>query len=242
MFGIKNYGVLRGTVTDYLPYSEGADHFQIKIEADDIYRIAVDVFSQFSGSTVNFSSRGNLTLDTDRFVMFYKTDSFSHPILEKLELIHIGFTPLASLDRSLHLDYLRTQPLLFPIDQMRVVMPKDNSGNQENLNSDIEPLVSQAKNNPNLEVFAFGSGWDDNAPGGHPDKHHYFDPNPSKGIHDIHMNQGDEGKEAHFNKPFQDGALFFHFKEENQWSALFFKFQVQAIQTDDHTGNPIHHN
>jgi len=236
-FGIKNYGVLRGTVINSIPYQQGADHFQIEIQADDIYRIAVDVFSQFAGSKVNFSSRGNLTLDTDRFVMFHKEENFNHPLLEKLIELNPGFTPKANLDPILHLDYLRTEPSLFPIESMQVVQPKDASGNQDDLNDEIGPLATEATNNPNMEVFAFGSGWDDNAPGGHPDTAHYFDPNPSKGIHDIHMNQGDTGQEKHFNGINQDGALFFHYKDTNKWVALFFKFQVQSTKTDFH-GNP----
>jgi uncharacterized protein YukJ len=238
-FGVKNYGVLRGTVINSIPYREGKDHFQIEIQADDIYRIAVDVYSQFAGTKLNFSPDGNTSLDTDRMVMFFKDENFNHPLLYKISLLGKGFTPKASLDNSLCLDYLRTQPPLFPLSSMRVVEPKAMVGQDDNLNSEIEPLVTEALNNPNMEVFAFGSGWDDNAPGAIPDVQPYFQPNPSKGIHDIHMNQGDKGQEAHFNGTFQDGALFFHYIKENKWVGLFFKFQVQSIKTFDHTGNPL---
>jgi uncharacterized protein YukJ len=120
---------------------------------------------------------------------------------------------------------------------MKVVEPKSDGSNGEDLNDDIDPVVQKAKNNPNAEVFAFGSGWDDNAPGGRPDTQKYFNPNPSLGVHDIHMNQGDTGKEAKYNGRNQDGALFFYFKDTNTWVAMFFRFQVQSLNNDNN-GNP----
>ena len=116
---------------------------------------------------------------------------------------------------------------------MKVVAPKSTGKPGDDLDDDIQPWVQKALNNPDAEVFAFGSGWDDNAAGGHPDPQQYFNPDPSLGIHDIHMNQGDTGQEAQYNGINQDGALFFHFKTDNTWVAMFFKFQNQSTDTDN---------
>ena len=233
-----NYGILRGRVINFIPYQAGTDHFQIEIKAGQLYRIAVDVYSQFAGTRLAYAADSDPTLDTNRMVMYYKDEHFEHPLTAQLLQAGTGFTPKAQLPAALCLDYLRTQPVLFPIEQMKVVAPK--SGNQpgENLNSDIAPWVQKALNNQDAEVFAFGSGWDDNTAGSHPDTRKYFHPDPSVGIHDIHMNQGDTGKEAKYNGINQDGALLFHFAAENQWVAMFFRFQNQSLHTDD-KGNAV---
>jgi len=234
-----NYGILRGSIIDAIPHEQGADHYQIEVQtADNIYRIAVDVYSQIAGSSRHYSSYGINQLDTSREVMFYKDENYNHPVLAALSACPQGFTVKQNMDNALYLDYLRYKPALFPIDEMKVVPPKNADGSGDDLNDDIDPWIQQAKGNPNAEVFALGSGWDDNAAGGHPDAHPYFNPNPSLGIHDIHMNQGDTGHEAQYNGTWQDGALFIHFTDTNKWIAMFFRFQNQSTSTDDN-GDPI---
>jgi uncharacterized protein YukJ len=233
-----NYGVLRGSIIDAIPYQSGADHYQIEVQADELYRIAVDVYSQIAGGHKHYSPNGNNQLDTNREVMFYQVENFTHPILSELLNFKPGFTGKVNMPAALCLDYLSINPPLFPLDEMKVVAPKSNTGPGDDLNDDIDPVVQKAKKNPNAEVFAFGSGWDDNAPGAKPDPQIYFKPNPSLGIHDIHMNQGDTGFEAKYNGRNQDGALFFYFKDTATWTAMFFKFQNQSTDNDSN-GNPV---
>lgn len=239
-----NYGILRGKVINATPYRHGTDHYQIEIDANGtLYRIAVDVYSQFAGSGVQFRhGKSNQTLETDRMVMFYQDTDYDHPVINSVLETQVGFTPKANMDEKLLLDYKRYNPALFPVDEMKVVPPKNAKGDLNDLNDKIDPWIQQAKNNETAEVFAFGSGWDDNAPGGHPDSHHYFNPEPSLGIHDIHMNQGDTGVEAKYNGTWQDGALFIHFKDTDKWVASFFRFQNQTLDTDENGNvNEEHH-
>ena len=237
-----NYGLLRGQIINALPYQHGTDHYQIEVSTPSAsYRIAVDVYSQFASPIKNHFRHGknHQPLETDRMVMFYSDTNYKHPVTAKMLQAQVGFTPKSSLPKELCLDYPRYQPQLFDLTKMTVVPPKDVNGNHQDLNDKIDPWVQKAKNNPDAEVFAFGSGWDDNAPGSHPDQNHYFNPEPKLGIHDIHMNQGDTGQEAHSNGTFQDGGLFIHFKQQDQWVALFFRFQNQSTSTDNN-GNPVH--
>ena len=62
-------------------------------------------------------------------------------------------------------------PVLFPVDEMTSrCLQKRKMVGQNDLNEKIDPWIQQAKNNDNIEVFAFGSGSDDNAlPAAHPD-------------------------------------------------------------------------
>jgi len=60
----------------------------------------------------------------------------------------------------------------------------------------------------------------------------------AEGIHDIHMNQGSVGAHAGSNGIYQDGGIIIHFPSHNKWTAIFLKFESQAIQTDER-GNSI---
>ncbi|MBS1530080.1 MAG: DUF2278 family protein, partial [Bacteroidetes bacterium] len=223
-----NYGLLRGKIVNDLPYQHGTDHFQIEVNgAGKMYRIAIDVYSQFAAtSTATHFRHGknNQPLETDRMVMFLIDTNYNHEITAKMLEAGQGFTPKSDLPDELHLDYLRYDPPLVDVSKMEVLPPKDQNGQHLDLNDDISPWVEKAKNDNTAEVFAFGSGWDDNAPGAQPDHNHYFDPEPTLGIHDIHMNQGDTGKEQKYNSIWQDGALFIHFTNPEKWVAMFFHF------------------
>jgi len=224
---------------DALPYKKGADHYQILVQAGgDYYRIAVDVYSQLKGSKRKYSPQGATTWDVDREVMFYKDENYSHPFLDAFVEVAEGLTPAEQLPKALHLDYVRYEPALFPLDKMKTVPPKGGSGEKDDLNDDIDPWIQKAIKSDDAEIFAFGSSWDD-AVSGHPDPTVYFNPNPSLGIHDIHMNQGDTGSEAKSNGVWQDGALLLRFGAEDSdtWVAMFFRFVNQSTDTDDN-GNP----
>jgi uncharacterized protein YukJ len=235
---ILNYGLLTGAVINAIPYKSGADHYQVELSAaGSLYRIAVDVYSAKKGSSRHYSPEGATTWDLDREVLYYKDENYSHPILDTLAAAADGLTAAGKLPQSLLLDYLRYQPALFPIDQMKPIPPKSTSGGGGDLNDEIDPWIQKAMNNPAARLFAFGSSWDDST-SSHPDPTVYWTPNPSLGIHDIHMNQGDSGSEAQSNGSWQDGALFLRFTNDGAgagtasttWVAMFFRFANQSIK------------
>jgi uncharacterized protein YukJ len=235
-----NYGILRGKVTDAIPYEGGTDHYQIEITANgQQYRIAVDVYSELANTqkTHYRNGKNNQVLETDRMVMFYQDTDYEHPLTGLMPNAATGFTAKADMDKSLWLDFIRYTPSLFPLDKMTVLPPKNANGSGPDLNDKIDPWVQKAKNNANAEVYAFGSGWNDSSGTAEPDERKYFTASDSLGIHDIHMNQGDSGSEAKNNGAWQDGALFIHFTDISQWVAMFFRFQNQSIDTDNN-GNP----
>lgn len=233
-----NYGLLRGKIINSIPYKSGGDHYQIEIQADQSYRLAIDVYSELAGAKLQYAAHGSNTLDADRIVLYYKDENFVHPLTAQMLQAKTGFTSKATLPPSLRLDYLRTSPPLFPIDSMKLVPPKTATAKGGDLDDDIGPWVLKATNNPDAEVFSFGSAWDDNTSGSQKDNTQYFNPDPALGMHDVHMNQGDSGSEKVNNGINQDGALFFYFKDTNLWVAMFFRFQNQSIKTDNN-GNPV---
>ncbi len=61
---------------------------------------------------------------------------------------------------------------------------------------------------------------------------------PGNGVHDIHMNQGNDPGHARDDGGFQDGCLIFEYPG-GKYRAFFMAFQSQSFNTDDKTGHAI---
>lgn len=221
---VPNYGALVGTIIDKLDSPAAMEknpgskpHYQILVEANNVkYRIAVNVKSDQQPSDLQFLLR----------------DNYSHPVLTHLKNLPVGFTPLPPQPDSAALDFIRGN--LFNFKNMQVV-PSLLDGNNNDLNDILNVYVKRAINTPGSLVYALGDRWgpENNK------KDQYFDFEPGNGIHDIHMNQGNSGSHKSDNGVYRDGALFLFFPDEQQWVAMFLKFQSQAEHTDDTTGDPV---
>jgi len=217
---IANYGVLKGRAFDRLRATAQSEHFQVLINrGSNPHRIAINTKSSEAPSQV----------------LYYASDDFHHEITDALQQsgLQEGFTALASKPGALALDFIRRN--LFDTKDM-VPLPSRGPGDNDDLNDRLDFFVQQAIGDPSAVVYAFGQHWKDSNAA---DK--YFNEiNPSTGIHDIHMNQGNpKGKYFGDNGIWQDGGLLFHFASRNRWAAVFTAFQSQAFHTDDITGNPI---
>jgi uncharacterized protein YukJ len=219
------YGALRGRVvaaaeerTDHV-----SPHYQIMAIADgEPWRIAVNVKSTDTGG------------GPDRSIVLYRMiDDFRHPLLERVKHFEEGFHPIGDGLKGGGLDYIRGN--LFKPKDMRL-LPPDLPGDGNDLNDLIDAHVERAKEDPSAVIFAFGQAW---GPENKPDKTFGFKPN--RGIHDIHMNQGNPraGGHAGDNGVWHDGGVLFWFPKADRWGALFLAFQSQSWHTDDRTGNPI---
>jgi uncharacterized protein YukJ len=219
---LTNYGVLKGTIIEKQDSIEamhknpsGKPHYQIKVDAaGKFFRIAVNVKSD--------QNPPNLQV--------FRSESYLHPILEQFENFPIGYTHLSSTSESGALDFIRGN--LFDMSQM-VILPASGSSSGDDLNDIFDIFVNQAIKTKGALVYAFGSRWSDNKPDA------YFDFEPGNGMHDIHMNQGNEGSHTQDNGIYQDGAIFIYYPDEKRWMAMFLKFQSQYVHTDDTTAEPI---
>jgi uncharacterized protein YukJ len=220
------YGALRGRVVASAEERNDrtTPHYQILVMADgEPWRIAVNVKSS------DKSRKG-----PDRSIVLYRiVDDFRHPILDTVKQFNEGFHPLAAGLKNGGLDYVRGH--LFDPKDMRL-LPPDVPGDGNDLNDLIDAQVERAKDDPSAEIFAFGQSW---GPENKPDKTFKFKPN--RGIHDIHMNQGNphSGGHAGDNGVWHDGGLLFWFPGAYRWVAVFLAFQSQSWHTDDRSGNPI---
>ena len=212
------YGVLKGRPIA-VKFAAGAnDHYQIRIVDDTTdYRIAINVKSSQSPPDL----------------LYFVDENFTYPILDELDRLPSGFKPLP--DRKpggLAFDYIRGN--LFDRTQM-VPLPASLPGPDNDLNEKINRYVQRALSDETAMIYAFGARW------GPEDrkKDKYFGFLPGNGIHDIHMNQGNDPGHAGDDGIWQDGGMLIQFPAEKRWVAVFLKFQSQAWHTDDRTGHAI---
>jgi len=214
---IANYGVFKGRPISRRLGSGSSPHYQIEVVDDngEHYRVAVNVLSQTSPSEV----------------MFYAKPFFIHPITAIVGALSTGFHALSPGPNSGALDFIRGN-LLQP--GLMTPLPISATGADNDLNDKLDGLVQRAMSDENSFLYAFGQRW---GPENKADQ--YFRFKPGNGIHDIHMNQGNVGSFVQDDGVWQDGGLLFQFPQQNQWSAIFLKFQSQSWHTDDHSGHTL---
>ncbi len=208
-----NYGVLKGTVTGHLRDADD-DHYQILVAAgSNMYRIAVNVHSQL----------------TPPDLLFQSVSSLPQTFTLKLTALAPGFTKLLSKPGGLAQDFVRGE--LVDPKKFRVV-PGDISGADNDLKDTLENATLTAIKTSGAVVYAFGAKWGPETN----KKDKYFKFLPGNGIHDIHMNQGNDKLHAGDDGVFQDGCLVFDYPG-GKYKAFFMAFQSQSFDTDDKTGH-----
>jgi uncharacterized protein YukJ len=216
---LEKYGVLKGRALDCQidPPSDSSPHYQVLV-SDRInkHRIAINVKSQVSPSDL----------------LYLVDDSFQHPIIHQLVKLDYGFQPLERKPGGMALDFIRGN--LFEPNQMKP-LPADVPGPDNDLKELIDLYIQRAIQSEDAILYAFGAPWGPES--NQTDR--YFNFIPGRGIHDIHMNQGNVERFQQDNGVYQDGALLIHFPSRDQWIAIFLAFQSQCFHTDDQTGNAI---
>lgn len=215
---IAHYGVFKGRPISRRLATGSSPHYQIRLvdEGGTQFRAAINARSQVAPSEV----------------MFYVKPFFVHPVTALVKPLASGFHPLAAQPNSGALDLIRGN-LLPPA--MMTLLPWGAPGPDNDLNEKLDQVVQRAMSDEDALVYVFGQRW---GPEERADQ--YFGFQPGNGIHDIHMNQGNVGSFQQDDGVWQDGGLLFEFPHQNQWTAIFLKFQSQAWHTDDRTGHAIH--
>jgi uncharacterized protein YukJ len=211
----RTYGVLVGTIHDARKETSGhSPHYEIWVQADTNYRIAVNVRSS-DGSDVLAHYDPNFTKPTKRN-------------LAGLAAGKKGFTALPTGPGGAGLDYLRDD--LFPIDVMSLIPTGVQDITAITLGNLLDAQIKRAKADQGAVVIAFGEFFRDHG------RDSTFGFSPELGVHDIHMMQGNKGSFADDNRINGDGALFIRFSD-GETVALFVRFTTQSTKTDDR-GNP----
>jgi uncharacterized protein YukJ len=214
---LKNYGVLKGRVIDRKLGEGSTPHYQVLVsDGNTKYRIAINVKSKQSPSEL----------------LYFVQENFDHHIIDDLAQLDLGFNRLDRKPGGVALDFIRGN--LFDATQMKP-LPHNVPGPDNDLNELIELYIGRSLNSDDATVYAFGEKWGPEADV----KDKYFGFLPGNGIHDIHMNQGNDAQFKKDNGVWQDGGLLIHYASRNQWVGIFLAFQSQSFHTDDTTGNRI---
>ncbi len=217
---LKNYGVLVGHATEKKLDKDSSPHFHIRVSGNGDWDISINVKSGVYFSTVE---REGVPPNQ---VLYLLQDPMDHPLLGELEDLEPGFHPLESKPGGLAVDFIRSN-LFDPSDM--TPLPAEEEGEDNDLFERIGFYVDRAINRPETKVYVFGEPWE---PNDNPNR--WFGFTPDQGIHDVHMNQGNDPGHSRDDGVWQDGAVFFRF--EKRWVGLFIAFQAQCWHTDDQTG------
>lgn len=207
---VQNYGVLKAHPVK-AQKGQSNPHYQIHVvDANDVdYRIAVNVQSQ----------------DNPPALLYYTVANFQYPTPEQqtqLDELSTGYTALPGQPGGLAIDFQRGG--FFDPNQIPQLFQVETEGQ---LNALLDTQIQLAIADPAAFVCAFGSRWYEP---GKPDQ--IFGFTPGNGIHNIHMNQGNDANFASEDGTWQDGALLIYLPSTQQWSAIFLMFQSQQLPTD----------
>jgi uncharacterized protein YukJ len=211
--GALKYGVLKGTVTGHLRDADD-DHYQILVNAGGVmHRIAVNVHSSLSPPDLKFQM---LT-------------ALPKALRDGLGACKIGFSPVKSQPNGIAQDFVRggvVDPAAFKI------VPGNLPGVRNDLKDFLEDSVIASVEEKGALIYAFGARW-----GPETKADQYFKFIPGNGVHDIHMNQGNDRGHAGDDGVYHDGCLFFYSPKDDAWTGYFMAFQSQTFDTDAVTGH-----
>ena len=212
---LKSYAVLKGKVKAKVAHVQTHPHYHLWITANGLdYRAAINIRSMHEPAAM-------------QYLLKFR---FRHPITADLSRLTSGLHPVEPHSGGLALDYIRLN--LFHRDQFLTLpfMGPDCGGD---LSDVMDGVVGGAMVDPACRVYVFGEPWEADA------SDRVFRFYPSRGLHEVHMNQGNDPSHWSQDGPWQDGAILFEHPRQERWTALFLKFQTQSWQTDDATGHPL---
>ena len=207
----RAYGVLIGSVKDgMLDPTGNTPHYEIWVEADGIdYRAAVNVISQDTSEVLAYFD--------PMFVVPKDAPGAGKIDIAALVAHEQSFRPLSTGPGGDGLDFLTDG--LFPLGEMKLIPDEGSGVTLQNL---LDSQIERAKSDRTAVAIVFGEFFQDTTS----DKPFGF--SPERGVHNIHLMQGDTGAFAREDRTNGDGALFIRFAG-GETTALFVRFQSQAV-------------
>jgi uncharacterized protein YukJ len=151
-------------------------------------------------------------------LVFWWSQTFQNHIVDELDKLDFGFHFLEGTDEQqlggLALDYIRGN--LFQTQTGRI-LPHDIEGEDNDILDVLKPILDRAISKK-ADIYLYGAHFDN-----------------GKGIHNVHMNQGNPEAYEKDNGVFQDGGFVLDF--HGHWEAVFIGFASQANHTEDGPSN-----
>lgn len=214
---VKNYGVLKGIAIEKKEEREDKEspHYQILMIGEDNvkYRIAVNAKS-ISGQPE---------------LLYLVDEKFNASAITILPTMDNGYRSINENNKEIALDYIRSH--LFDPSKMKT-LPADLEGENNDLNDLLNKYIPKAIKEE-ATIYIYGSKF---GPEKKEDKVFHFQ--PTNGMHNVHMNQGNEdkpGDKKDFsgdNGIYHDGGILIQYKD-NHWVGIFLAFQSQSWCTDN---------
>ena len=212
---LKSYAVLKGRPKATRVSAEGHPHFQLHLEAHGAsHRVAINVRSMMDPSEMEYLIKLR----------------FGHPITAQLSRLAPGLHLVERCPGGLALDFIRLN--LFHRDQF-LKLPSHQLNGGTDLNHVLEGIFAGAISDPDCWVYVYGEPWEADAT----DRVFHF--YPSRGLHDVHMNQGNDPCHLEQDGCWQDGAVLIEHPRQQRWTGLFLKFQSQTWHTDPINGHAL---
>lgn len=215
---VEHYGVLKGIAIDKEEERDDLEspHYQILMigEENVKYRIAVNVQS----------------IAEQPELLYLVDEEFDASAITILPTMDNGFKSIDENNKEIALDYIRSQ--LFDPAKMKT-LPSDLKGKNNDLHDLFNKYIPKAINEE-ATIYIYGSKFSNKRE----KKDKVFGFKPVKGMHNVHMNQGNEDKppgikdHAGDNGIYHDGGILIQYND-NHWVAIFLAFQSQSWCTDD---------
>ena len=208
---LKNYRLVVGQPLDWTLDDDGDPHIELLLDVAGVkYRAAVNVRSSVAPHTL----------------LYKRISPFTHALTEGLAALATGSYDLQG--SPLGLDYVRDN-IIERADMEELSYRSDGVDND--LLDKLLPTLQQGIAEAGTQLYLFGETW---GPETKPDSYFHF--LPGNGVHDIHMNQGSQGRFRSTNGIHQDGGLLIQHPDQT-WTAIFLAFASQSWQTDEQ-GHP----
>ncbi len=186
-------------------YEHASPHYHIIGKIDNNQQYTI---------VVNIESRDS----NSPMLLYYMDEDYNNDITSKLiDTFNDGYSIVQPIcaPGGIALDYVKSN--LF--DHTKMLTEQYLPNGEDSLNEVIDTYVNNAIKD-GADMYAFGM--------------EFSDAGENNGVHDIHMNQGNEAKWANEDNCYQDGGLFIYYPSENRWAAMFFAFESQSFHTDEH--------
>ncbi len=209
---IKNYGVWVAK-----PVRVSAERAQEDPKTPHIHLF----YDDGTGGNFGDARRASINVKSSSKVselVFWQVPDFRHPLVDQLGGLGMGFHRIPSRAGGAALDYVRGN--LIELKDGRV-LPHDRPGARDDIIDYVMPEL-QAAINREATVYLFGEPYSDR-----------------QGIHDVHMNQGSQGKFKKYDGVYQDGGIILRFPGEDRYAAIFLAFASQAVHTDEVEGHGL---
>ena len=209
---VQHYGVLKGIAIEKAEEREdfNSPHYQILMigEENEKYRIAVNAQSILGQPEL----------------LYLVDEEFDASAITILPTMNNGYTRINENNREIALDYIRSQ--LFDPARM-TTLPSDLDGEDNDLHDLLNKYILTAIDE-RATIYIYGSKFSNS----HSQEDPIFHFSPVKGMHNVHMNQGNEGRFEGDNGIYHDGGILIQYRN-NHWVAIFLAFQSQSWCTDD---------